>query len=78
MCVLFFFQEKSKEVLISYLVYIKSEFEKDEAIISMSQLRPLARVATNNGFKNPEKDYVHFSKRYGNETDLQNLFPGEI
>ncbi|XP_005090510.1 uncharacterized protein LOC101857532 isoform X2 [Aplysia californica] len=69
-------KEKSRDVLISYLVYIKGEREQNASVIDMAELRPVARLATNHGIKNPVEDDVHFSQPFGNVTNLKHLFPG--
>ncbi|VDI46757.1 Hypothetical predicted protein [Mytilus galloprovincialis] len=67
---------KSRETLISYLVYIKDQTDKNSSLVNMDELANVAIVMTNQGEKNPQKDNVHFTPVYGNKYNLIQTFPG--
>lgn len=69
-------QSKSRDVLISYLVYIKEQVEKDSSLVNMDQFAEVAVVMTNHGEKNPKSDNIHFTPVYGNKYNLPQKFPG--
>ncbi|BFZ19889.1 hypothetical protein BsWGS_22929 [Bradybaena similaris] len=69
-------KDKKRDVLISYIVYIKTELDRNPSIIDKSELRSVARLATNHGIKSPSEDDVHFSSAFGNKIDLRKMLPG--
>ncbi|GFO25015.1 tudor domain-containing protein, partial [Plakobranchus ocellatus] len=69
-------REKSREVIISYLIYIKSELEKQPSLIDLSELKAAVQLATNHGIHSPEESSVYFTTAFGNKIDLPNTFPG--
>ncbi|XP_069113795.1 uncharacterized protein [Argopecten irradians] len=69
-------QTKSRETLISYLVYIKECYEEQNSIVDLENLSSVVRLVTNHGVKNPRDAPLHFSVLYGNTIDLQACFPG--
>lgn len=73
-----FSQNKDRDVLVSYLVYIKEQQEKDNSLININELKTVARVVTNHGVKNPATEAVHFSPVYGVKFDLRQQLPGEF
>ena len=72
----FIFQEKSREVLISYLMYIKEQTDKKPSLCNIDELKDLAQVVTSDGLKNPSREPVHFTCHYGNKINLPATFPG--
>jgi len=72
------FQTKRRETLISYLVYIKEQTEKDASLVNMDELANVAIVMTNQGEKIPKRDNVHFTPIYGNRFNLPQTFPGMV
>ncbi|CAG5134711.1 unnamed protein product, partial [Candidula unifasciata] len=69
-------KEKKRDVLISYIVYIKTELDRNPSVVDMSELRSVARLATNHGIQSPSEEDVHFSSVFGNKIDLRRVFPG--
>ncbi|XP_041376442.1 protein NO VEIN-like isoform X2 [Gigantopelta aegis] len=69
-------QNKSRETLVCYLIYIKEQLSRQSGLINMSELKGVARVATNHGMKNPDSDAVHFTTVFGNDIDLPRFLPG--
>ncbi|CAC5410109.1 unnamed protein product [Mytilus coruscus] len=69
-------KDKNRETLISYLVYIKEQTEKNSSLVNMDELANIAIVMTNQGEKNPKRDNVHFTPVYGNKYNLMQIFPG--
>ncbi|XP_076112450.1 uncharacterized protein LOC143080482 isoform X2 [Mytilus galloprovincialis] len=69
-------KNKNRETLISYLVYIKEQTEKNSSLVNMDELANVAIVMTNQGEKYPKKDNVHFTPIYGNKYNLMQIFPG--
>ncbi|CAG2195996.1 unnamed protein product [Mytilus edulis] len=67
---------KNRETLISYLVYIKEQTEKNSSLVNMDELATVAIVMTNQGEKYPKKDNVYFTPIYGNKYNLMQIFPG--
>ncbi|KAK0061751.1 protein NO VEIN isoform X6, partial [Biomphalaria pfeifferi] len=67
-------KDKRKFVLVSYLVYIKTELEKNSSVVDRSELS-VVKLVTNHGIKSPADD-VHFPTQYGNKIDLIKTFPG--
>ncbi|XP_055892730.1 uncharacterized protein LOC106068793 isoform X2 [Biomphalaria glabrata] len=66
-------KDKRKDVLVSYLVYIKTELEKNSSVVDRSELS-VVKLVTNHGIKSPADD-VHFPTLYGNSIDLIKTFP---
>ena len=64
--------------MISYLVYIKEQTEKDASLVNMDELADVAIVVTNQGEKIPKRDNVHFTPIYGNRFNLPQTFPGMV
>ena len=71
-------QNKSRQILFAYLVYIKEELDCRTDAIDMNELRQHAVVMTNQGPRTPAKQPVHFSTAYGNKLDLPRLLPGRL
>ena len=71
-------QNKSRQILFAYLVYIKEELDCRTDAIDMNELRQHAVVMTNQGPRTPAKQPVHFSTAYGNKLDLPRLLPGKL
>ncbi|XP_059138506.1 uncharacterized protein LOC131926926 isoform X3 [Physella acuta] len=69
-------KEKPRNVLISFLAYVKAEMEKNPSVVDMAELRSVARLVTNHGIKSPSEDDVHFSTAFGNKIDLCKILPG--
>ncbi|XP_067652769.1 uncharacterized protein [Haliotis asinina] len=69
-------QTKSRDILISYLLFIKSQSEQQPSLINMEELKSVVRVVTNVGLKKPADEAVHFTPPYGNKIDLQQQLPG--
>ncbi|XP_025076268.1 uncharacterized protein LOC112553340 isoform X4 [Pomacea canaliculata] len=69
-------QTKSRDVLVSYLMYLKQQYHRDRSLVNMNTLRTVARVLTNQGIKNPATEPVHFSPAFGTQLDLQKELPG--
>ena len=61
-----------------YLIYIKEQQTRQSGLINMSELKGVARVATNHGTKNPATDAVHFTTAFGNDIDLPRYLPGRL
>ncbi|CAG2243868.1 unnamed protein product [Mytilus edulis] len=68
-------KHKNRETLISYLVYIKEQTEKNSSLVNMDELATVAIVMTNQGEKYPKKDNVYFTPVYGNKYNLMQIFP---
>ena len=64
--------------MISYLVYIKEQTEKDASLVNMDELADVAIVVTNQGEKIPKRDNVHFTPIYGNRFNLPQTFQGMV
>jgi hypothetical protein len=62
--------------LLSYLVYMKEQRERQASVVNIEELRPVARVMTNHGLRNPAQEPVHFSPPFGNKLHLTQTFPG--
>lgn len=71
------FQEKSENILISYIVYIKEQTERDPSLINMEELGASAMLKTNKGLQNPSKVPIHFTPEYKNSINLQAVLPGK-
>ena len=69
---------KSPEVLCSFIIYIKEQWDTDPKICDLEELRACALLKTNNGFVNPVTQPVHFTVEYGNETNLKKDFPSKF
>ncbi|GFS15970.1 tudor domain-containing protein [Elysia marginata] len=69
-------QSKARDVIISYLIYIKTELDRQPSLIELSELKSVVRLATNHGVQSPQESSVHFSTAYGNKINLQSCFPG--
>ncbi|CAL1544092.1 unnamed protein product [Lymnaea stagnalis] len=69
-------KDKHRNILVSYLVYIKMEMERNSSLVDMAELCSVVRLATNHGIKSPSEEAVHFSTAYGNRIDLNTTFPG--
>ncbi|XP_028393815.1 uncharacterized protein LOC114518092 [Dendronephthya gigantea] len=70
-------QDKSvsrPDVLFSYIVYIKDQWDLDPSVCDLQELRSCALVKTNKGFVNPSLEPVHFTVKYGNKTNLEKDF----
>jgi len=57
-------------------VYIKEESEKQSSVCNLSEVKDVAVVITNHGRKLPSQEPVHLPPEYGNQLDLQSVFPG--
>ena len=73
-----FWQQKSREILFAYLVYIKEELDKQPDLVDIGELKKHAVVLTNRGPRNPVSHPVHFSTAFGNQIDLPKILPGNF
>lgn len=71
-------QVKPAKLLLSYIVYIKEQWDSDPSICDLEELRECALLQTNKGFLNPSVQPVHFTIEYGNETNLIKEFPSTL
>jgi len=62
--------------MISYLVYIKEETDKQASVCNLEELKDVAMLMTSKGLINPKKAAIHFPPQYGNQIDLQKVFSG--
>ncbi|RUS69200.1 hypothetical protein EGW08_023036 [Elysia chlorotica] len=69
-------KSKSREIIISYLIYIKTELDRQASLIEKSELRSAVRLATNHGIQSPQESSIHFSTAFGNKINLPSTFPG--
>ncbi|XP_064610417.1 uncharacterized protein LOC135474759 [Liolophura sinensis] len=69
-------EQKSKDLLICYVVYIKQEMEKNPNIVNWNELRDAVKIVTSHGIKNPFADAIHFPPQYGNKISLRDALPG--
>ncbi|XP_045191511.2 uncharacterized protein LOC123548375 [Mercenaria mercenaria] len=69
-------QSKSKGTLVSYIVYIKEQTDKQTSVCNIDEVKDVAMVMTNNGYKNPSREPVQFPPQYGNQINLQEIFKG--
>ncbi|XP_078599079.1 uncharacterized protein LOC144874602 isoform X2 [Branchiostoma floridae x Branchiostoma japonicum] len=69
-------KSKSRELLIGYLVFIKSQWDLQPDHVNLDRLKPVAQVVTNKGLMTPSSQPVHFTPAYGNRLDLQKKLPG--
>ncbi|XP_053402751.1 uncharacterized protein LOC123550539 [Mercenaria mercenaria] len=69
-------QTKSNEMLVAYLIYIKEQTEKQNSVCNIEEIKDVAMVKTDQGFKNPTREPVHFPPKYGNSVKLQEKFSG--
>ncbi|KAK3603430.1 hypothetical protein CHS0354_009413 [Potamilus streckersoni] len=69
-------KKKSKEILVTYVVFIKKQMECNPSICSFGELKDLLQLVTNHGLKNPGKDPIHFTHHYGSRINLKQTFPG--
>ncbi|KAJ8302744.1 hypothetical protein KUTeg_019140 [Tegillarca granosa] len=67
--------DKTRETLVSYVVYLKEQSEVQNVSINMDELRGFVRLVTNKGLKNPKDCAIHFTQLYGNEVDLPGILP---
>lgn len=58
------------------MVYIKEQTEKQMSVCNLDEVKDVAVVLTNMGFKNPSREPVHFPPQYGNQINLQEVFKG--
>lgn len=75
---LLFFQEKSENILISYVVYIKEQIERDFLFINMEELGMSVMLKINKGLQNFFKVFIYFILEYKNSINLQVVFLGKI
>ncbi|KAK3086464.1 hypothetical protein FSP39_018803 [Pinctada imbricata] len=68
-------KEKKREILISYVIYIKEQLEQQISLVNIDELAAVALVMTNQGMVNAKDVPVHFTQNYGNKLDLGKL-PG--
>ena len=57
-------------------MYIKEQTDKKSSVCNLDDLKDVAQVLTNSGWKNPSQEPVHFTCLYGNRIDLLKMFPG--
>ena len=76
--VFYFFQIKHPDVIHSYIVYIKDQWDLEPGVCDMEELRLCALIKTNKGFVNPSLEPVHFTVEYGNEVNLEKEFPSKL
>ena len=76
-CVCVCEQTKERDVLVSYLIYIKEQKGHNPSLVNMEELKAVARVYTNHGLKNPATENVHFKPSYGTPVDLARMLPGQ-
>uniref|UniRef100_A0A8W8JQP2 Protein NO VEIN C-terminal domain-containing protein n=1 Tax=Magallana gigas TaxID=29159 RepID=A0A8W8JQP2_MAGGI len=69
-------KERSENILISYIVYIKEQTEQDPSLINMEELGASAMLKTNKGLQNPSIVPIHFTPEYKNSINLQAVLPG--
>lgn len=61
---------------MAYLVYIKEQTDKDSSVCNLDEVKDVAVLLTNQGFKKPSKEPVHFPAQYGNQVKLREVFIG--
>ncbi|UJR23006.1 hypothetical protein I4U23_026032 [Adineta vaga] len=66
--------DKSEEVLSSYVMYIFDLWFKQKYDIDMPRLKSMIPLITNHGFKQPNQISIHFTPKYGNLYDLSKDF----
>ena len=71
-----FFQSKSRQTVINYVIFLHEYIQETQAVISLEDLADVIQLSTNQGMKNPSRDAIHFSPNYGNRIDLANQFKG--
>ena len=76
---MFYLQEKPREIVFAYVMYIKQHYEAQEGgtLISIEELQPHLVVETNQGLKKPSETPIHFTPAYLNPIDLPKLLPGK-
>lgn len=72
-----FSQEKTDEVLKSYVVYIFDQWMADNSVCSIDEVKKCCQVLTNKGPVNPLSTPVHFTTKYGNKLDLKAQLPSK-
>ena len=72
------FQEKSPELTISYIIYLKEQVEQQSSLVSMDELKSSIVLLTNKGFCRPTEVAIHFGLEYGNAIDLKTRLPGQL
>ena len=72
------FQIKRPDVIYSYIVYIKDQWDLDPGVCDMEELRLCALIMTNKGFVNPSLEAVHFTVEFGNKVNLEKEFPSKL
>lgn len=75
---LLYLQDKTRETLVSYVVYLKEQSEGQNVSINIEELQGYVRLVTNKGLKNPKECAIHFTPLYGNEIDLPRILPGKL
>ena len=70
-------QEKSQDLLVDYLLYIKDALEMQPSLVNMDDLKSIVILKTNQGLLRPSEQPIHFSTAYGLPFDLQKSFPSE-
>ena len=73
-----FFQAKSRDVLLAYVVFLKEQNELGSLSVSMEELSTLLVLSTNHGLKKPAEHHIFFTPSYGNNINLQKEFPGTL
>ena len=75
-------QSKSKELLCTYLVYIKEKMAERGSGVSETEMVRLLKdcvvLVTKHGSKQPSREVIHFSSAYKHEDDLVTKFPGTL
>jgi hypothetical protein len=72
------FQISHPDVMFSYVVYIKDQWDSDPDVCDLKELRSCALIQTSKGFVNPSLEPVHFTVEYGNKINLQKEFPSKL
>lgn len=72
----FLLKDKHPDIMVSYLIYIKSEMDNNPSILDKSELQSVIKLVTNHGVKSPVDVDIHFSTAYGNKIDLYHSLPG--
>jgi hypothetical protein len=72
------FQVSHPDAMFSYIVYIKDQWDLDQGVCNLQELRSCALIKTSKGFVNPSLEPVHFTVEYGNKTNLQMQFPSKF
>ena len=61
---------------MSYLIYIKTELDRQSSLIELCELKSAIRLVTNHGIQTPQESSIHFSTAFGNKINLPSSFPG--